>query len=147
MAIFTVHLPPAPAGAPPAPEKIVFLRDDGFAWPAFFFGPFWLAWHKAWLATLLWTLALAALGLLGWKLHISGDVLSWAGLAMSVLLGYEGSRLVAWTLARRGFTESAVVIGDSADEAEEVFFHNWRKPAPVEPPVAVLDGAAGERRA
>ena len=50
------------------------------------------------------------------------------------MLGFEGSRLVAWSLARRHYNENAVVIGESADEAEEIYFHNWRGASAVAPP-------------
>ena len=142
MAIFTVHLPRAAPGELPQPEKVVFLRD-GFSTGAFLFGPLWLVWNRAWLAAALWTLLLALVGVAVWKLRLPRDVATWVGLGFGVWLGFEGGRLIAWTLAWRGFTESAVVIGDNAEEAEEVFFHDWRPaaPAPVDEP------AAGERRA
>lgn len=133
MAAFTVHLPPAPAGAAPAPEQIVFLRD-GFSWWAFLLGPFWLAWNRAWLALLAWTLLLVLVGLVGWKLHLTRLVWEGIGLGLGAILGFEGTRLVAWNLARRGFTESAVVIGENADEAEEAYFHR-----------ILSDGSRGER--
>lgn len=125
MAIFTVHLPPAASGEAPAVDKIVFLRD-GFSYPAFLFGPFWLLWNRAWLAAGLWTLLLTLVGLVAWKLRVPRDAAPWVGMALGAWLGFEGARLIAWTLARRGYAESAVVIGDSAEEAEEVFFHRWR---------------------
>lgn len=129
MAIFTVHLPPAAMGEAPAAEKIVFLRE-GFSLPAFFFGPFWLAWNRAWIAAGAWTLALILVGAIGWALQMPEDAASYLALAMAAALGFEGDRAVAWSLARRGYTESGVVIADNLDEAEEVFFHNWR-PAPA----------------
>ena len=54
--------------------------------------------------------------------------------ALALLLGFEGSRLVAWSLARRHYSESGVVIGETADEAEDIFFHNWRGAGAVAPP-------------
>jgi hypothetical protein len=128
MAIFTVHIPPTAAGARPEPERIVFLRD-GFSWPAFFFGPFWLVWRRAWLAAGLWTLLLVIVALIAWKLRVPRDAMSWAGLALAAWLGFEGVRLVAWSLARRGYVERDIVVGDDVEEAEEVFFHRWSAPA------------------
>lgn len=132
MAIFTVYLPPGDA---PAPEKIVFLRD-GFSFPAFFFGPLWLLWARAWIMAGAWTLLLAAIGGLGAVLKIPSETMSLAGLAAAMVLGFEGERLVAWSLNRRGYVETDLVIGDSVGEAEEVFFHRWRprarEPLPTE---------------
>ncbi|WP_036282678.1 DUF2628 domain-containing protein [Methylocystis sp. ATCC 49242] len=129
MAIFTVHLPPTAQGAAPAPEKIVFLRD-GFSWPAFFLGPFWLLWRRAWIAAAAWTALLTVIGLVAWKLKISRDAMSWLGLSLAVWLGLEGERIVAWALARRGYVETDVVVGDDEEEAEMAFFHRWRGIAP-----------------
>lgn len=129
MAVFTVHMPPAPTGAAPAVEKIVFLRD-GFSTPAFLFGPFWLVWNRAWLPAALWTAALVLLGVGVKLLGVSTDAMPIISVAMAAALGLEGSRLVAWSLARRGFSEKSVVQGDDLDEAEDVFFYNWRTGGP-----------------
>lgn len=125
MAIFTVHFPPTVSGQPASPEKIVFLRD-GFSWPALIFGPFWLAWRRAWLVAVLWTLLLAALAFIAWKLRVSREAMSWLTLALAVWLGFEGERLVGWNLARRGYVERDLVIGEDLDEAEAAFFYRHR---------------------
>lgn len=125
MAIYTVLLPPGAAGTLPAAEKIVFLRE-GFSTPAFLFGPLWLMWKRAWLAAIIWTLLLALAAVVGWQLSASSDALSWLGLAFAVWLGFEGARLIAWTLARRGYVESDIVVGDDEEEAELNFFTRWR---------------------
>ena len=127
MAVFTVHLPPE--GAAAAPDKVVFLRD-GFSFPAFFFGPFWLAWKGAWPEAGGWTLLLALIAGLGAVFRIPAEDMSFAGLAAAIALGFEGGRLLAWRLQRRGFTEGDVVIGDDEEEAEEVFFGRLRAAAP-----------------
>jgi hypothetical protein len=126
VATFTVHLPPS--SAEPAPEKIVFLRD-GFSTPAFVFGPLWLLWRRAWIAALGWTLLLAAIGGIGALLKISSVFTTLVGFAAALVLGFEGSRLLAWSLQRRGYVESDVVIGDNEEEAEEAYF--GRSPAPA----------------
>jgi hypothetical protein len=135
MAIFTVHLPPAPGAAFPPPEKIVFLRD-GFSTPAFVFGPFWLLWRRAWIAAAGWTLLLAIIGGAGMLLKIPSETMSFAGLATALILGFEGDRLLAWSLRRQGYVEADLVIGDNVEEAEEVYFGrlraNVRASLPVE---------------
>lgn len=125
MAVYTVHIPPASPGEIPLPERIVFLRD-GFSTPAFLFGPFWLAWRRAWLLCVLWTVLLAALVLGGAALGLHGPALSALELVASLALGLEGTRLVAWSLARRGYAESVILVADGIDEAEDVFFASWR---------------------
>jgi Protein of unknown function (DUF2628) len=133
MAIFTVHIPAARAGEAPSAEKIVLLRD-GFSLPAMLLGPFWLAWNRAWLPAIGWTTLLALIVFAGVKLGASSETLSLVTTALALLLGFEGSRLVAWSLARRHYNESAVIIGETPDEAEEIFFYNWRGASAVAPP-------------
>ncbi|PWB83175.1 MAG: hypothetical protein C3F11_08000 [Methylocystaceae bacterium] len=139
MAVYTVHVPRSSGGEAPPPEKVVFLRD-GFSVPAFVFGPFWLAWRKAWLAAAAWTLLLAAIAGAGVALGLPRAAISIVEFAASLVLGFEGSQLVSWTLARRGFVESAVTVADDLDEAEEVFFNSWR---PGAAGVAAAPRAAG----
>ncbi|HEY8065314.1 MAG TPA: DUF2628 domain-containing protein [Methylosinus sp.] len=125
MAVYTVHIPPAAPGEAPSPERIVFLRD-GFSTPAFLLGPLWLLWRRAWLPAVLWTAALALILGGGAAFALDAEAASVLQLALGLLLGLEGPRLVAWSLERKGYTESAVMVADSIDEAEDVFFANWR---------------------
>ncbi|MBI1868148.1 MAG: DUF2628 domain-containing protein [Methylocystis sp.] len=135
MAVYTVHLPKGSNGEAASAEQIVFLRD-GFSMSAFVFGPLWLAWNRAWLAASLSLLALILLTAAGSRLELPSAAISVAGIAVSLAFALEGSRLVAWTLARRGYVESAVVVGENLDEVEEAFFNSWRAAAPVAPPLA-----------
>lgn len=141
MAVYTVHVPRSVSGETPSPERVVFLRD-GFSAPAFLFGPFWLAWRRAWLAALLWAVLLAGLAGAGAFFGLPSSAISIIELAASVVLGFEGSRIVAWTLARRGFAESAVTVADNLDEAEDVFFASWR-PGVAVPPRSTAVAASG----
>jgi hypothetical protein len=126
MASFTVHLPPEGRARP---ESIVFLRD-GFSGPAFVFGPFWLLWKRAWLAAGLWALLLAAIAGFGATFKLPSDAMSFVGLAAALVLGFEGGRILAWTLQRRGYVEDDVVIGDNEEEAEEAYFGRPRASSP-----------------
>jgi hypothetical protein len=130
MAIFTVHFRRAASGGLLPPDEIVFLRD-GFSWPAMLFGPFWLAWRRAWRVAGLWTLLLVVLAVVAWKLQISRDAMAWLTMALAVWLGFEGERLVGWNLGRRGCVEQDLVIAEDIDEAEAVFFHRRRPAQPV----------------
>jgi len=130
MAIFTVH---TPAGEPRASEKFVFLRD-GFSIPAFVFGPLWLLWNRAFLAAAGWAAIMTVAGLGAARLGMTEEALPLVNTALALALGFEGVRLLAWTLERRGFLESGVVRADNAEEAEEIYFHDWRAPASPPPP-------------
>ena len=125
MATFTVHFPPqTAAGAPPA-DKVVFVRE-GFSFPAFAFGPFWLLWKRAWIPAAFWTLLLALIAAAGSQLKLPSDSVGLVGFAVSLILGLESDRILAWSLRRRGFVEGDVVIGNNETEAEEVFFGRLR---------------------
>jgi hypothetical protein len=143
MAVFTVHMPAASAGETPQQERIVLLRD-GLSVPAFVFGPFWLAWNRAWIPAVLWGAALVALRYVEPLLGLSREGVFFIGLASSLLLGFEGSQIVAWALAREGLGERAVVLADDLDEAEESFFREWR---PGAQNAAAAPPPAGETRA
>jgi hypothetical protein len=129
MATFTVHVPQASADAVAAEEKAVFVRE-GFSVPAFVFGPFWLLWKRAWVPAALWTALLALLAGAGSLLKMPPDNVGVIGFAISAILGFEGDRILAWSLRRRGYVERDVVIGDNEAEAEEVFFGRLRAGAP-----------------
>ncbi|HTO78195.1 MAG TPA: DUF2628 domain-containing protein [Methylocystis sp.] len=130
MAIYVVM---EPAGEREASEKVVFLRD-GFSIPAFIFGPFWLFWNRAYLAAGLWLALLTMLAVEGTALRLPPEATALINFALSLALGFEGVRLIIWTLERRGFRQSGVVACDNAQEAEEVFFHNRRAAYPSSRP-------------
>lgn len=127
MATFTVHVPQENAGGA---GNAVFVRE-GFSFPAFAFGPFWLLWKRAWIPAALWTALLALVAGLGSLLKMPPDAVGVVGFAVSAILGFEGDRILAWSLRRRGYVERDVVIGDNEAEAEEVFFGRLRADAPL----------------
>ncbi|WP_330083091.1 DUF2628 domain-containing protein [Methylocystis iwaonis] len=126
MAIFTVHLPPEGAARP---DKIVFLRDS-FSTPAFIFGPLWLLWKRAWIAALGWSLLLAAISAFGVSFMLPKLATSFLALAAALVLGFEGDRILAWSLQRRGYVEGDLVNADSEEEAEMVYFGRLRAFSP-----------------
>jgi len=127
-----VYMVMTPAGGAAASEKVVFLRD-GFSIGAFVFGPFWLFWNRAYAAAGMWLALVTLVAVGGASLGVPSAAAALINLALSLALGFEGVRLVTWTLERRGFRESGVVACDNAQEAEEVFFHNWRAAYPSSP--------------
>ena len=118
-----IYLVMTPAGEGEALEKAVFLRD-GFSIGAFIFGPLWLVWNRAFLAAGLWFALITTLAFGGTALGVRPEATALINFALAIALGFEGVRLLVCALERRGFRERAVVACDSAQEAEEVFFHN-----------------------
>ncbi|HEX2941948.1 MAG TPA: DUF2628 domain-containing protein [Rhodopila sp.] len=88
------------------------LVRDGFAWGAFFFGPLWLAVHRAWTAAAI-SLALGILILALASPETATTLLLGAG----VLLGLTGADLRRWALEHRGYLLRHVLAARSWDEA------------------------------
>lgn len=128
-----IYLVMAPAGDSEASEKVVFLRD-GFSIAAFVFGPFWLFWNRAYLAAGLWLALMTMVAVGGTALGVRPEAAALINFALSLALGFEGVRLLIWTLERRGFLQSGIVACENAQEAEEVFFHNRRAAYPSSSP-------------
>jgi hypothetical protein len=118
MASFSVFLPP---GANSTPEKIVFLRD-GFSSAAFILGPVWLLWKQAWLPAAAVVAILSLMPLLANLPGVSPLLPGFLGMALAVWLGFEGREILGWSLKRRGYVESDVIVAENEEEAEEVYF-------------------------
>jgi Protein of unknown function (DUF2628) len=89
------------------------LLREGFSFGALFFGPFWLATHRAWIpaaGALLLTVLILALT------RPPASLVLIVGLAF--LQGCSGRDLVRWSIARRGYLEANVVTGRDEDEAQ-----------------------------
>ena len=93
------------------------LVREGFSLGAAVFGPFWLAAHRVWIpaaAALLLDVSIAVLVAPGASLVLS--------LGFAALLGFSGRDLVRWSLARRGYAQTAVVAARSEEEAQSRLF-------------------------
>jgi hypothetical protein len=124
MAVYTVHEPPPRGASEPAPERFVFVRD-GFSFWALFFGPLWMLRHRMWLVLIGYAFLVTALA---WGLrqaHAPVAVGLVVNALLALLIGLEGGTLRRFTLARRGFTNVGIVVGDDLDLAERRFFDAW----------------------
>jgi hypothetical protein len=125
MAVYTVHEPPlrAGAGSAPEPERFIFVRD-GFSFWALLFGPLWMLRHRMWLVLLGYLVVVAALAVV-LRLHgtAAAGTIVWALLAL--LIGFEAGTLRRFALARRGFRNIGLVVGDDLELAERRFFDSW----------------------
>jgi hypothetical protein len=88
------------------------LIKEGFAWGAFFFGPLWLAAHRAWIA--------AAISLAAYVIVPSlapepvGSIL---GIGLALILGLTGNDIRRWTLEQNGYLLTHVLAAHGRDEA------------------------------
>lgn len=118
MAIYTVHSrqPDTRNG-----DDIVFVKE-GFCWPAFLFTAVWLLYKRMWIVLAMvvaYELAVAASGDL---LNLGALALLPGSLAVSLVLGFEGTDIYRWTLRLRGYREIGVQSGQSLEDAELGFF-------------------------
>ena len=88
------------------------LVREGFSWGALFFGPFWLAAHRSWIAAALSLAVYVLTAVLAPKPAIPILML---GLAW--LHGLFGHDLRRWTLEHRGYLLVHVLAAGSVDEA------------------------------
>jgi hypothetical protein len=132
MAIYSVHLPQDGASIESAADRVHFERQ-GFAWAAFFFGPFWLLSRGLWRALVVWcvfaALVVAAVSLR----HISGCAALALALLSAFFLGVEGSSIAAAAFDRAGWRFADIAIGENRATAERNFFARWRDETPAPP--------------
>jgi hypothetical protein len=100
-------------------ERASFIRD-GFSWTALIFGPFWLLYHRLWLALLIWIVVEATFFAVVLP-HVIGPTAGAADLLAHLFLGFEGQRL---RLAKAGRRANLVGVVEARDlaEAETRFF-------------------------
>jgi hypothetical protein len=154
MPVYTVHAPAAVAASRSASaDRFVFVRDGFHGW-AFLTGPFWLVYHRLWLALGGYLALNVVLTLVLSGLRTGSGTRFAVLLLIALLLGLEAATLKRWTLGRRGFRQLDVVIADDEDAAERRFFDRWTAKGadayqpPVErggaPPVRSPSSAPGE---
>jgi hypothetical protein len=94
------------------PDAEPVLVREGFAWGALFFGPLWLAAHRAWIPAVI---SLAAYVLIAALVPRSAAVILSVGLAL--LLGLTGEDLRRWALEWRGYLLVHVFAAINRDDA------------------------------
>jgi hypothetical protein len=123
MAVYTVHEPPQRAGASaaPEPERFIFVRD-GFSFWALLLGPLWMLRHRMWLVLLGYGAVVAVIAAV---LYGSAAVEEIVWVLLALLVGLEAGTLRRFSLARRGFQNIGIVVGDDRELAERRFFDAW----------------------
>ena len=112
--------------------RVAFLLEK-FSWPALFFGPFWLGWHRLWLALALWVVVFSALGVLMVSLKFSDSMMFAAYVVPSLIAAFEATTLRRRKLLRRGLRDAGVVIAEDIEIAERRFFADWARRAETAP--------------
>ncbi|SHM89256.1 DUF2628 domain-containing protein [Roseibium suaedae] len=115
-----------PVASPHEADRLVFVPDR-FSWPAFAFSIIWILWNRLWLVllgylvvTLVLETAAAVTG---------GAAPMVAGLAVSILFGFEANSLRRWSMERAGWRVLGLACGSDETEAELRFFHAMQNKA------------------
>ena len=136
MSIYNVYEPPLRAHeSAPDPERFVFVRD-GFSLWAFLLAPLWMLRHRLWLAFVGYVIVVVGLSL-GLRAFGTAPTLADLVIALvSLLVGFEAATLRRFKLARRGWRNVGIVVGDDLESAERRFFDAWmNKSRPDNPSV------------
>jgi hypothetical protein len=120
-----VYEPPLKAHeSAPDPERFIFVRD-GFSFWAFLLAPWWMLRHRLWLALVCYVILAVALSVALRLIGTSAAVAIIAGALFSLLVGFEAATLRRFGLARRGWRNVGIVVGDDVESAERRFFDAW----------------------
>jgi hypothetical protein len=126
MPLYTVHVRQSAADFS-GDDKVVFT-PEAFSRSAFFFGPFWFVWSRAWLGLALWLAAFVALaGATIWLGMPPGAALVLAFI-IALLTGLEANSLRRRALEWRGYRLADVVSGERIEDAERAFFRRASTP-------------------
>ncbi len=136
MPVYSVHEPPRRSSDSLAhTSRFVFVRD-GFHWTAFLFAPFWMLRHRLWLELVFLIIIVTGL-FVGLKRFGGGEGFGLlSALLVQLFVGMEASSLRRWKLARRGYRNLGIVIGDDRETAERRFFDSWAARAEPAAPTA-----------
>jgi hypothetical protein len=125
MSIYAVYEPPLKVHeSAPDPARFVFVRD-GFSFWAFLLAPWWMLRHRLWLALVCYVILAVALSVALRLIGASTAVTIIAGALFSLLVGFEAATLRRFGLARRGWKNVGMVVGDDVESAERRFFDVW----------------------
>ena len=125
MSVYTVHQPPLrTAGTAADPDRFEYVHD-GFSRWAFLLTPFWMLWHRLWLALIVYLVVVAGVDVLLRALGASWAAYAIVDFSISLLVGLEASTLRRFKLARRRWHNVGVVTGDRLEDAERRFFDGW----------------------
>lgn len=124
MSIYTVYEPPLRHESASNPERFVFVRD-GFSIWAFLLAPLWMLRHRLWLAFVGYVIVVVGLSLGLRAFGASATLANLVIVLVSLLVGFEAATLRRFALARRGWRNVGIVVGDDLESAERRFFDAW----------------------
>lgn len=143
MPLYAAHAPKGPPTLQGA-DRVTLVRQ-GFSWPAFLFGPWWLIAKGLWRALIVWALVAVVLIVGGAVLRAAPGSIFAAQLLIQLYLGLEAATLRSAALGRSGRPLADMVAAPDEDVALRAVFARWLtgereapspSPAPPPPPLA-----------
>jgi hypothetical protein len=123
MPVYTVHAPNGyGTDVRASADKIVLVRDGFYVW-AFLLGPFWLLWHRLWLALVGYLVLQFGLERALSVAHVAPGARFVIMFIVALLFGLEAGSLRRWKLSRGRWRQINVVAAENKDAAERRFFN------------------------
>jgi hypothetical protein len=119
--MYAIHCSPLAGGRDAAAEALKATKL-GFCYPAFVFGPFWLAAKRLWVALLVYVLGAALVGFLAALGFIAPGALVALEILAAIFIGIEGRHWLGFKLARRGLPLVDIIEARDEDEAARIYF-------------------------
>jgi hypothetical protein len=141
--IYSVYQPAGAGGS--AAERSVFVRQ-AFDRMAFLLTPLWAIWRGLWRMLGLWALWAAFVGGVTYALRLDAAAASLVYAIGALAFGLEADRAREDALSRRGMLLQGLSVGETARDAERIYFD--RIAARMTPEFSVLPAASpiAERR-
>ncbi|NND48946.1 MAG: DUF2628 domain-containing protein [Rhizobiales bacterium] len=125
MRSYTVHRRRRTLGNPNAEaDATVFVRE-GFSWLALLSPALWALYHRLWLVLLGFVVAVIGINLVITAAGFPEAANTVVSVAIHVLFAAEAQDFRRWTLTRRGYDVTSVVVAKNLDEAESRYFRGW----------------------
>ena len=102
-------------------REAVFVRE-GFSWGAFFFSVLWALRYRMWVTALLIFAVSVGLEFATDLARLDPITDAAIGVALALIIGWEGNDWRRRSLDRRGYVTAAVIAAESLLEAERRFF-------------------------
>ena len=127
---YTVHEQPSPSAAKDERAEDLIFVQDGFSFFAAVVPPIWMIVNRLWMVLAGYLCSVFGLIILFGVFGVSDFWLSYALLALNIIVGFEADTLVRWTLSRRSWRQIAHVTGETSEECERRFFDGWLPATP-----------------
>ena len=113
MRVYTVHLRHRGLN----PDNDIVLVSEGFCWGACVLSLMWALWHRMWWVALGLAIASVVVNVMIYMLGMDETTGYFLNAGIAILIGLVANDIRRWSLARLGFVDSGVALGDNQDDA------------------------------